>query len=439
MLLLPVSTLILAMALYYPPPHPQAASGSHFWASLGKRAFISGDMRQAAPLLSLAAAAQGLAPEDWIMLGDAYQANGDLLNALQAWQNGGAAVESLQRWLKAHRQSGDYPAAMADLQALIALQPGEAGWAYQLGLLQAATQPDLAVSTLGLAVIRASVHQTLAQALLERIQKAQQAALPAYTLLEAGRGLADLDEWTLAAEAFRRAALLRPDYAEAWAFLGEAQQHIDLPEGKKFSPVGLDELKLSLQLEPDSLSASLFLALYWRRQGQLSLALAALENLAAPNADNPAIQIELGNILAEKGSPKAAMSHFTRATELAPTDPAALKALVNFTVRSQYQVRLAGLSAARQLLLLTPSDPEALDLMGQALLLLEDPLDAEGFLRRAIQSDPGYIPAHLHLAQVYLQRSATASARQELDLTIFLAPGSAEADFARRLLEEYFP
>ena len=80
-----------------------------------------------------------------------------------------------------------------------------------------------------------------------------------------------------------------------------------------------------------------------------------------------------------------------------------------FAVRSQYQVRQVALPAARQLLLLTPADPAALDLMGQALLLLDDPLNAERFFRRAIQSDAGYSPAHLHLAQVYLLRSATVS------------------------------
>ncbi len=44
----------------------------------------------------------------------------------------------------------------------------------------------------------------------------------------------------------------------------------------------------------------------------------------------------------------------------------------------------------------------ALDLMGQALFMLDDTLNAERFLLRALQTDPGYAPAHLHLGQVYL-------------------------------------
>jgi Tfp pilus assembly protein PilF len=77
--------------------------------------------------------------------------------------------------------------------------------------------------------------------------------------------------------------------------------------------------------------------------------------------------------------------------------------------------------------------------MGQALFLLEDPLNAERFFQRAIQSDASYAPARLHLAQVYLLRGATVAAHQELDLTINLAPSSSEAEFARRLLQSTFP
>jgi tetratricopeptide (TPR) repeat protein len=441
---LPFCVLALGIILDHPlPPRPAASASNystvHFWARLGTRAFSSGDMQRAIPLLSLAAAAQDLQPEGWIMLGDAFQAIGDPARALWAWQNVGASTDALERMLNIHLLSQEYPAAIADLQALIALQPEQAEWRYQLGLLLAATQPEQAIPFLGRAAAISSIHKGSALALQRRIQAAVPASQPAYTQLEAGRGLADLTEWELATVAFRRASQLRPDYAEAWAYLGEALQHAGIPEGKKFSPAGLAELEFALQLDPDSLSANLFLALYWRRQGQLSQAQEILENLTVRHPDNTAIQIELGSTLAEKGDLKTALSHYLRATELAPADPDSWLALASFAVRSQYQLRPVALPAARQLLLLTPTDPAALDLMGQALLLLEDPLNAERFIRRAIQSDTAYSPAHLHLAQVYLLNSATAAARQELSLVITLSPGSAEAEFAQRLLGNISP
>ena len=438
-LVLPFSVLALAMILDRPlPPRPAVSTGP-YWLRLGSQAFNSGDMARAVPLLRLAAAAQDLQPEGWIMLGDACQAVGDPACALRAWQNAGASTDALERLLNTHLLSQMYPEAIADLQAMIALQPEQAGWVYQLGLLLAATQPEQAIPTLGRAAALSSVYKGSAQALQQRIQAAVPISQPAYTQLEAGRGLADLAEWELAAAAFRRASQLRPDYAEAWAFLGEALQHLDIPEGKNFSPAGLAELEHALQLDPSSLSANLFLALYGRRQGQLSRAQEILENLSLLYPDTAAVQIELGSTLAEKGDFKPGLSCYVSATELAPADPGSWLALASFAVRSQYQLRPVGLPAARQLLLLTPADPAALDLMGQALLQLDDPLNAERFIRRAIQIDAGYSPAHLHLAQVYLLRSATSAARQELSLVIALSPSSAEAGFARRLLGNISP
>jgi tetratricopeptide (TPR) repeat protein len=440
---LPFSVLALGMILYHPLPSRQPAPTEDFKARLGAQAFASGDMQQAITLLSQAATGQVLSPEGWLILGDAYWATDDPANALRAWQNADAAtgaVEMLNRRLSAHRQLRDYTAAIADLQALNTLQPDEEPWTYWLGLTLAATQPDQAVPYLEhLATASTSAYKAPASTLLDRIRSAQPVGIPAYTQLEAGRALADLNEWELAAEAFQRAIQLRPDYAEAWAFRGEALQHIDIPEGKRFSPAGLAELNHAIQLAPDSLSASLFLELYWRRQGQFTQALETLQNLVTFYPDNAWVQIELGNTLAESNDLKEALPYYIHATELAPTELDSWLALAGFSVRYQYQVRQVALPAARQLILLSPTDPAALDLMGQALFLLDDPLNAGRFYRRAIQVDYKYAPAHLHLAQVYVLRGENTTARQEAELARELAPGSVEAEYAQRLLESSLP
>lgn len=437
--LLPVILLVLIILLDRYRAPAKIASSPHFWARLGSQAFYTGDTRRAIPLLSLAAAAHDLTPEGWTMLGDAYQDQGDLADALTAWQNAGNSVGVIERRLQVHRQQRNYLSAIKDLQGLVTLQPQDAGSLYQLGLLLAATRPDQAISYLSSVASLSPAYAAPANTLIQRIQAALIASQPAYTLLESGRALADLGEWELAAEAFRGAAALRPDYAEAWAFLGEALQHIDVPEGKTFSSNGLSQLELARQLDPNSLSANLFLVLYWRRQGQWSRALEILDNLITLDPQNPVIQVEMGNTLSENGDPNAALPYYMRATELAPSDPTYWQALAGFSLHSQYQLRQVALPAARQLLLLSPADPAALDLMGQVLLLLQDPLNAERFIQRAIQINPDYAPARLHLAQVYLLRNATTAARQELEMAITLAPSSPEAEYARRLLESGLP
>lgn len=438
-LLLPLTILALVTILDRTRPFRQFSSTGNFWEQLGTQAFTSGDNQRSIPLLSMAAAAHSLTTQGWILLGDAYQANGDPTSALLAWKNAGNSVAVLERRLQAHRLLHAYPSAIADLQTLLSFQPEDASRLYQLGLLLAATQPDQAASYLNRAAALSPSYSKPVLELTRRIQAAQPTSQPAYTLLESGRALADLNQWELAAEAFRVATSLRPDYSEAWAFLGEALQHINLPEGKTYSSAGLVELEFARQLDPTSLSANLFLALYRRRQGEWASALEILDKIAALYPQNPVIQIEMGNTLAEKGDAKTALTHYVRATQLSPSEPDCWLALAGFSVHIQYQVRQVALPAARQLLLLTPTDPAALDLMGQALFLLEDPFNAERFFQRAIQSDASYAPARLHLAQVYLLRGATVAAHQELELTINLAPSSSEAEFARRLLQSTSP
>jgi hypothetical protein len=48
----------------------------------------------------------------------------------------------------AHRSQQDYPAAIADLEAKLRLQPGDPQSLYEIGLLLAATQPESASSYL---------------------------------------------------------------------------------------------------------------------------------------------------------------------------------------------------------------------------------------------------------------------------------------------------
>ncbi len=437
--ILPLGLLALVLLLDRTQPPRRYLTTAHFWARLGAQAYASGDTQRSILLLSIAAAANDLSSEGWIVLGDAYQASGDFTRALLAWQNAGDSAPVLERRLQAHQQLHDYTSGIADLQALLSLQSEDADRDYQLGLWLAATQPDRAVTYLDRAAALSPGYAEPAQILTHRIQAAEATAQPAYTLLEAGRALADLDQWDLAREAFQQATLLRPDYSEAWAFLGEALQHLNIPAGKTFSTEGLSELELARQLDPASLSANLFLALYWRRQEQWASALGILEKFAGTDPQNPVIQVEIGNTLAEKGDAKAALPYYVHATELAPSEPTYWLALAGFSVHSEYQVHQVALPAARRLLLLTPDDPAALDIMGQTLYFLEDPLSAERFFRRALQSNADYAPARLHLAQIFLLRGAMLPARQELEMTIALAPGSSEAESARRLLQNSTP
>ena len=411
-----------------------------FWERAGEYALQGGDPASAVRYLSDAEATHGLSTEGLATLGMAYQQTGDASLAIQAWeraiQSGQASANVYMQLYQAHLEQGNYAAAAHDLQALAGRQPLDASLSYQLGLLLAALDPESALAHLAQA---ADLHPSLsasARSVIAAIRTGLLGDDPVYTLLSAGRALAALNEWQLARQAFQEAIAARPDYAEAWAFLGEASQH---PEGLNQEISALDMLEKALALDPNSLSANSLLGLYWRRQGDHERALQYYQRAAEIEANNPILQVDLGNALAHAGVFEAALAAFHKAIELAPRDPASYRHLATFSLSYEYQVRQVALPAARQALLLNPDDPASLVTMGQVLTRLGDLATAERYLSSAVRADPSHASAHLQLGLVYILRGDRQAAFSKWVLVQNLAPGTPAADHAQRLLQNYFP
>jgi tetratricopeptide (TPR) repeat protein len=428
----------LANAAKYSPGRPD------LWELAGRYALQAGDAQTAIRNLKQVSPSN-LSVQGLVDLGDAYQQAGDMKAAIPAWQaalpKAGAslAAELYQRLLNAHRSMAEYQAAIADLQALTALQPLDALLQYQLGLLLATQQPEAALAHLAQAAASETSLANPVETIRRAVTNARISEDPAYTLLASGRALAALGEWELAVQAFHQATLARPDYAEAWAYLGEARQHFIGKDTTAPVQNGLPDLQKALALDPRSLAANIFLALYWERLGRFDQALDVLHTAIQLDPRNPVLQSELGNTQAILGDLPSALESYQRARDFAPLDPTYLRLMAEFSLKYEYQVREIALVAARQAVLIAPRDPPALDVMGQVLIKLGDNLNAERFLDQAIQADPNYAPAHLHLGFLYLVRGDNTRATQELTLAGALAPGSPAADQSKSLLQSYFP
>ena len=406
----------------------------------GSTALQGGDPQSAAGYFKEALSRDHLSPQGRMALGDAYQQMGDMPAALQEWeaalQAGGPADEIYARLLPAHRNLGDMPATVSDLQALIAMQPEDASLQYQLGLLLAAQQPEAALEHLAQAADLDPDLAAPAELLRRSIRTASLNDDLDFTLLEAGRALGSLGEWELAALAFRQTTQNRPDYAEAWAFLGESLQHLPFSDS---AAAGFTELNKALELDPRSLSGHIFLALYWQRQRRLDLALEVLQSAAQLYPDNSTLQTEIGKTLAMQGNLEAALQAYQEAVDLAPGDATTVRLLAEFSLEHNYQVQEVALPAARWLILMNANNPASLDIMGQVLLNLGDSSNAERYFNRALRIDSQYAPAHLHLGSIYIERGDREAAYDEFNLALALAPGTPVAEHAQRLLQNYFP
>lgn len=409
------------------------------WETAGRYAFQGEDPGLAIRYLEKAASSESLSNDGQLMLGDVYVQAGDLETAVDIWQASalkhGASVDVYRRLLDAHRTQGDTQAVINDLEAIAQMQPADTEIRYQLGLLLAPQQPEAALQHLVQVVDQGAERSEAAAMIVSSIRTALLQDEPAYVILEAGRALAALEEWDLAAEAFQRATLIRPDYSEAWAFLGEAKQHLSEPPMDE----ALSDLEKALDLEPDSLTANTFLGLYWQRQGRLDLALEYLKHVVDLYPQNPAILTEMANTQAIQGDLDSAYQSYQRALGLAPREPTYYRQIVAFSLEHDYKIREVALPAARQAIMLYPEDAVSLDSMGQVLIRLEDLTSAERFLNRAVNITHSYAPAHLHLGLIYILQGDANRAVQKWSLVQSLAPNTPTAEQAKRLLQNYFP
>ncbi|MEJ5201677.1 MAG: tetratricopeptide repeat protein [Anaerolineales bacterium] len=404
------------------------------WEQIGDLEMASGGWRDAIEAYQTAKGLGGLSSEGQIALGSAFWNLGEREQAAAYWSqlmaNEELSVGAYAEIAGLYRKAGDFSNAEKTLRNWLRQAENDPQANYQLGLLLSPNRPQEALTYLqrvkeepGL-VSKASVLESI-------IVTVSHERDPGYRSLQIGRTLGSLEEWDMAALAFEAAIRASPGYAEAWALLGEAQQHLGQD--------GLPQLQYALELKPDSTLAQALLALYWRRHGKPQVAMQYLLDIAEKEPKRAVWLVELGNTAAENGDNKTALGYFRKAAEIEPQSPLVWRSLVQFCLSQGLLLREEGLPAARQLLVLTPDDPVALDLMGAVLLNLEDLESSERFLQLAIQRDQAFPDAHLHLGQVYLLMEQLDAARYHLKQAIELSEeGDSMWRMAKRLLERNF-
>jgi tetratricopeptide (TPR) repeat protein len=419
--------------------HPWRAD---LWEKAGLLALRGNDHQATLELLEKAALLDGLSGEAQVAMGDAYFQAGDITNAIQQWQKvqdveGNVNPDIINRLLQAHQRQNDYSAMAADIKELIIFNPNQASLYYQLGLIMAAIEPDSALAYLEQAASLDPQLSSPANTLLRSINTARLADEPAYSYLLAGRALASLDEWELAVEAFHQATLARPDFSEGWAFLGEARQH--LPTAEEKISQSLIELEKAYLLNPQSLAANSFLALYWQRLEEPELALEYLETAASLDPSNPAFQAEIGNILANMGNLPDALDAYQKAIDLAPKEPIYWRALAEFAISHQIQLEELALPAAQKAYELDPLDPSSMVVLGKIYYFLEEYDLAQEYLEDALEINPNFPQTHLQIGLNYLVQGDFEQAAQSLQQARELAPDSAISETVDRLFHQYFP
>ena len=302
---------------------------------------------------------------------------------------------------------------------------------YRAGILLMQDNPTRALDELNTASLVDDRYAPVVETLRTTLNLASLEDDPAEKLIIIGRGLGLAGEWQLAASAFDNATQVDAESASAWAWLGEAQQQL----GEN----PLDAFETAASINPNDAIMLSLRSLYYQRKNDLDAALADVEKLVAIEPENPDWQVSLGSLYAQHGDLPTALAAYEKAIELAPAEPHYRELLALFSFNYGYDLAGVGVSAARRAVILAPEEARYIDTLGLVYFGLERDKDAERQFLRALEKDPDYDVAHLHLGMLYLQIGQWDLAKTSLINVSAFATDEMVRTEAQRLLTEYFP
>jgi len=406
------------------------------WGWAGINRFRLKEYEGAIQLFETAKGHDALSDVGWDALGISYYQLGNLEAASEAWESGVKTYPDYSKYYShlifVYHQQGDTTAERDALERWVLSEGAtDASAHYRLGQLLSISDPKRALEEFLLASSLDPEYDSVVETMRTTINLASLETDQSRKLVIIGRGLGLLGEWSLATEAYRQAIGADGENAEAWAWLGEAEQQLGQD--------GRAELDKALSLDPGSPIVHSLSGLYWIRQGDGEQALEEYQLAAASDPDNPNWQISIGQAHALSGDLQAALEAYLHATEIAPTDATVWRALANFSVQYNMQVEDVGLPAAQMAVELTGEDPLALDTLGWTFVLLERYDEAQDVLLHALSVDPKLAVAHLHLGILSMQTEDWGIAREHLQQARELDPDGLVGEQAQSLLNQYFP
>lgn len=396
----------------------------------GLASLAAGDWANAISAFNVAAADSGWDPALHISMGDAYAGNNQPDKALAEWQlalpdrlNDAALLKRLARGYEA---AGKYAEASAVLRTLVTLEPQNAVVRYRFGLVLAVLDPAAAPPHLTIAAGLDKSVEPFANSLNSAVEAGLKANDKAYLNGVVGYALIGLREYPLAKAALLNAIEARPTFADAYAYLGLAEDE----SGND----GMYAYNRALALKPDLSLIHYLLGLHYRRAGQRDQAVKSLQRAFDLDPSNAAAAAELGGIYSDMADAVNAEIWYRQAVRVAPDDGSFWLLLAKFYVGHGLRIDSDALQCARRAVELAPQSGDALDTLGQAQYLNNDLKTAEATLLKAKELAPRQASVYLHLGQLYLDSGRSDEAKINLENAVGLDPGGPIAEIAFKSL-----
>jgi len=425
-----------ASSLLESAEHYQAAARRIVWRPdlfelAGHYFYHAKEYAQADAAYQKALKRKALSPDGWVAWGDVVYLSGDTQRAAEIWEQGLAQPNPSEnlysRLAEMYQRDKQYAKAAEYLQRYVEVHVEDASAHYRLGLLLTLSNPNQAFSELTTASQLDPQFDPAVQALRTALNLSAVDGSPSEQKVFIGRGLGLVNEWELANVAFKEAAQLDENNAEAWAWLGESKQQTTGDDA-------FADLEHALSLNPDSSVVRGLRGLYFQRVGNHRQALIEFQAAAILEPENPTWYVSIGEEYSQVGDLILALQAYQYVTLLLPGNASYWNLLAEFCVRNGINIRDVGLPAAQKAVTLEPNNPQILDTLGWLLVLDERYYEAERFFNQALGLDPSLASAHFHLALLYFQQDDRVAAYDQLIQARDL--GSTEAE---EFLRQYFP
>lgn len=367
----------------------------------------------------------------WRALAEAHLALGEIEAAEEALSRlpaGSAADTSLLHQLvRAHLQQGNWAAAGRAYARLATAEPGDSEAHFWAGALLLTVDPSLAQQHL-LQARADLLYRERSDRLLLALGRAAEISDPAYRAAQMGLAYLDIGEPGLAEGQLLAALEAEPAYADAWAYLGAAQDQM----GRN----GREAIARAIELEPDRPLVHSLMGHHWLAQQRPDLARQEFVTARDLDPDSPAHLADVALTYQMAGDTASAEAWYQAAVRRAPDDPTFWILLAQFYLDALNQVADGGLLVAQKAVALDPENPAALDILGWAQFLDGQTRLAETNLLAARQRDPAIASVHFHLGRLYddqgdrVQAAEAYRRAEELDTTCRVCQSSQRGPYA---------
>jgi Flp pilus assembly protein TadD len=406
---------------------------SDFAVAAGRELLARSDFPAALCYLSLAEPYRQQDPVFQSDLGNALWETGKSDQAIARWEQALALDPTLDgtlnRLWKGYVQTRQWTKAEDAIGRWLARHSGDSEATYTLAVIRAARDPGSALELLDSLNSAPPSLEKKARDLATVIRSAIALRVPEYIFARTGEELLGLGEPALAEEALRRAIERNPNYGEAYALLGSAQEAAgENPE---------DSYRRGVALAPKSALACMMYGSWMHRNGDLTGARWWLLQAWAASPGDWNIASELAQVDFTLGNIGDAEGWVIQAITAHPKEADAWIALARFYIENDYHIEENGIPAAREAVILAPTNDRALDILGLGWFEAGDLSTAERFFLRALEQNPDSAGAHLHLGMCLQEEGRIAEAKPELESALRLDPSGPVGKQASSMLAKY--